>query len=123
MKSDGNPILFQERACKDTTYSNNEKYVSRSYLPKLVAISNSEEESVTRGGGGDNKAMDCSRRGVLACIACNDCSGLLYRARLCSGPQLGHDACTCTCVCILVNGENAIRTCEVYITTKFVVNE
>ena len=65
MKNDGNPISLQECACKETTYPKNEKYVSRSYSPKLATTSNSEEESGARGGGGGNKAMDCSRRRVL----------------------------------------------------------
>ena len=39
-------------------------------VPIVLDICNSEEESVTRGDGGGNKAMDCSRRRVLACIAC-----------------------------------------------------
>ena len=35
-----------------------------------ATICNSEEESETHGGGGGDEAMDCSRRRVLACIAC-----------------------------------------------------
>ena len=31
LKNDRNPISLQERACKETTYPKNEKYVSRSY--------------------------------------------------------------------------------------------
>ena len=60
----GNPISLQERACKETTNPKSDKYVCRSYYTKLAIKSNSEE----RGGGG-NKAMDCSRRRVLVCIA------------------------------------------------------
>ena len=45
------------------------RHVSRSYGTKLATIRNSAEESGTRGGGGGHKAMDSSRRRVLARIA------------------------------------------------------
>ena len=70
LQNDGNPISLQECACKEIIHPKNEKYVSRSYLPKLATISNSEEEGGVRGGGGGNKAIDCSRCRVLVCIAC-----------------------------------------------------
>ena len=37
---------------------------------KLATLSDYEDESGTRGGGGGDKAMDCYRRRVLACITC-----------------------------------------------------
>ena len=48
----------------------NDKIVSRSYWTKLATKCNSKEENGPRGGRGGNKAMDCSRHRVLACIAC-----------------------------------------------------
>ena len=47
----------------------NTQYAIRN-MQYAYAMCNSEEESGTRGGGGGNKAMDFSRRRVLACIAC-----------------------------------------------------
>ena len=44
--------------------------MSRLYQTKLVTMRTSEEESGMRVGRGGNKAMDCSRRRVLACLAC-----------------------------------------------------
>ena len=70
LKSDGNPISSQERARKETTYPNKRQICEPIVLAKLATICNSEEESGTRSGGGGNKAMVCSRRKVLACIAC-----------------------------------------------------
>ena len=37
---------------------------------RLATICNSAEESGLHGGGGGNKAVDCSRSRVLTCIAC-----------------------------------------------------
>ena len=55
-----------------------------------------KEKSETRYGWGDNKAMDCFRRRILACIACasNRCNAIetLYenhvRNKLVEGPDL-----------------------------------
>ena len=70
LKDDGDPISLQEGAFRGNTHPKSVKYVSRSYLAKLATIRNSVEESGARGGGGGNKALDCSWRRVQACIAC-----------------------------------------------------
>ena len=66
----GNPSHYENVLVKKLHILKNDKYVSRSYYTKLARICNSEEESGTHGGGGGNKAMDCSGRWVLECIAC-----------------------------------------------------
>ena len=95
-KNDGNPshyknvpvkklhILKPTNKCADCTRqsSNNRQ----------------KEESGTCGGGGGNKAMDFSRRRVLACIACDidrcNAIGTFYRNHvhneLIGGPHLAH---------------------------------
>ena len=70
LKYDVNPIPLHECACKEIAYPKNDKYMCGSYQSKLARRSNSKEESGVRSGGGGNKAMNCSRRRVLACIAC-----------------------------------------------------
>ena len=66
----GTPSHYKNVPIKILHILQNDKYVSRSYQTKLATICNSEEENGTRDGGGGNKAMDCSRRRVLASIAC-----------------------------------------------------
>ena len=70
MKNDGNPISLQELACAEVTYpKKHDNIYEPVVLDKTSNNTNSEEESGTRDGGGGNKAMDCSRRGDLACNA------------------------------------------------------
>ena len=98
MKNDGNPISLQERACMDLHILQKRQICEPIVLDKTSKNMNSEEESGTRGGGGGNKAMDCSTHRVLACIACasdrcNTIDTLLrnnVRNKLLEGPDPAH---------------------------------
>ena len=69
-ENDPNPITLQERACIETTYPKKRQICE----PIVLAICNSGRKWSVRWWG----KMDCSRRRVLACIACviNRCNAI-----------------------------------------------